>query len=75
MRNNVFVLELRESREKKLIKPEHVTFYYAERMAGFSISVDKAMHFETHQEAYDFIRRHGLFSFDVVMIKYKDKKP
>lgn len=64
-----FILELRETREKKLKRPELETFYYNGMGAGFTISQDRAMAFDSHEEAYQFVQRHGLFSFDVIPAK------
>lgn len=68
-----WILELRETREKKIHRPELTTFYYNGMGAGFTIAPEKAMRFESHQEGYEFVQRHGLFSFDVVQTAIKEK--
>lgn len=67
-----WILELRETRQKRLHRPEIQTFFYNGMADGFTIEIDKAMRFNSHEDAYGFIQRHGLFSFDVIGARKKD---
>lgn len=68
-----FTLELIETRKVRLTRPEVQTFYYVGLHYGFTIYPAKAMRFDTHKDAYDFIQKHGLYGFEVVHLKLTEK--
>lgn len=64
-----FALELSESKAQRILRPEVETFYYKGMYAGFTIHLNKAMRFESPEEAYAFIQKHGLYRFEVIQAK------
>lgn len=69
----VFVLELKETRAKRIHDPRVVTFYYQGLHRGFTTIPEKAMEFESAEAGFKFISDHGLFSCECVRIKKSRK--
>ncbi|MGZ6477677.1 MAG: hypothetical protein ACXWQE_00165 [Bdellovibrionales bacterium] len=64
-----YTLELSDTKARRLRDPKVVTFYYKGMYYGFTTQLEKAIRFDTHEIAYAFIQKHGLYNFEVIQAK------